>query len=77
MGELSGMGRVLIASGAVLVAVGMILVIAPHFPGLDRLGRLPGDILLQRGPVTIFVPLVSSILISILLTIALNLFFRR
>ena len=77
MGDLSGIGRLLIASGALLAAVGLVLVIAPRVPGLDRLGRLPGDIFVQRGPVTIFVPLVSSILISVLLTIVLNLFFRR
>jgi hypothetical protein len=38
---------------------------------------LPGDILVQRGPVTIFIPIVSSIVISIILTVVLNLILRR
>ena len=60
-----------------LAGIGALLLIAPRVPGLDRLGRLPGDILVQRGPVTIFVPIVSSIVISIILTIVLNLISRR
>lgn len=77
MSELSGIGRLLIGAGALLVAVGIVLVIAPRVPGLNRLGRLPGDIFIERGSTTIFIPLVSSIVVSLLLTILLNLFLRR
>jgi len=76
MNELSGIGRWLIFAGLVLAALGALLLLAPRVPGLDRLGQLPGDIVVERGPVTIFVPLVSSIVISVLLTVVLNLFFR-
>jgi hypothetical protein len=74
---LSGAGRFLIVTGLVLAAIGLLLVIAPRVPGLDRLGRLPGDFVVERGPVTVFIPIVSSIVISVLLTIVLNLLFRR
>lgn len=77
MGDLSGAGRFLFITGLVLCAIGALLMVAPRIPGLDRLGRLPGDIVVERGPVTIFVPLVSSIVISVLLTVVLNLFMRR
>lgn len=77
MGEVPGLGRLLIVSGLLLAAVGVLLVVAPRIPGLNRLGRLPGDIFVERGTFTIFVPLVSSIVISILLTIVLNVFLRR
>lgn len=77
MGDLSGAGRFLLISGLVIAVIGVLLLIAPRMPGLDRLGRLPGDIVVERGPVTIFVPLVSSIVISVLLTIVLNLILRR
>ena len=77
MGDLSGVGRFLLISGLVLFAIGALLLVAPRIPGLDRLGRLPGDFVVERGPVTVFVPLVSSIVISVLLTIVLNLFMRR
>jgi len=63
--------------GLVLSAIGALLLLAPRIPGMSRLGRLPGDIIVERGPVTIFVPLVSSIVISVLLTIVLNLISRR
>lgn len=77
MEDLSGAGRLLLAAGLVLSAIGALLLLAPRVPGLDRLGRLPGDFVVERGPVTIFFPLVSSIVISVLLTIVLNLILRR
>ena len=76
MADLAGIGRFLIAAGLVLAVIGLLLVVAPHVPGLDRLGRLPGDIFVQRGNTTIFIPIVSSILLSVLLSVALNLFLR-
>jgi Protein of unknown function (DUF2905) len=77
MSDLSGFGRFLLISGLLLSAVGALLVLAPRVPGLDRLGQLPGDLVVQRGPVTIFIPIISSLVISVLLTIVLNLFMRR
>ncbi len=77
MVDLSGAGRFLLIAGLVLSAIGALLLVASRIPGLDRLGRLPGDIVIERGPVMIFVPLVSSIVISVLLTIVLNLISRR
>lgn len=77
MSDLSGAGRFLLVAGLVLAAIGALLVIAPRIPGLDRLGRLPGDIVVARGPITVFVPIVSSIVISVLLTIVVNLILRR
>jgi hypothetical protein len=77
MSDLSGVGRFLLISGLLLSAVGALLVLAPRVPGLDRLGQLPGDLVVQRGPVTIFIPIISSLVISVLLTIVLNLFMRR
>ncbi len=77
MADLAGIGRFLVAAGLVLAAIGLLLVIAPQVPGLDRLGRLPGDIFIQRGTTTVFIPIVTSILISLALTIILNLFIRR
>jgi hypothetical protein len=77
MGDLSGVGRFLLITGLVVSAVGALLILAPRIPGLDRLGRLPGDFIVERGPVTIFAPIVSSLLISALLTIVLNIILRR
>lgn len=77
MGELSGLGRLLIVAGLAMALVGFVLVVAPRLPGLNKLGRLPGDLLMERGSFTMFVPFVSSIVISVILTIVVNLAIRR
>jgi DUF2905 family protein len=64
------MGRVLVVGGAVLVVLG--LLVMAGFP----LFRLPGDFTVRRGPLTFYLPLASSILLSILLTLVM-MFFRR
>ena len=75
--DLSGAGRLLLITGLVLSAVGALLIWAPRLLGLDRLGQFPGDLIVERGPVTIFIPIVSSLVISVMLTIVLNLILRR
>jgi hypothetical protein len=68
------LGRMLLLFGGVLVAVGVLLLLAPRIPWL---GRLPGDFVFQRGPVTFYFPLVTSLLVSVVLTVLVNLFWRR
>jgi Protein of unknown function (DUF2905) len=67
-------GRLLIVLGGIAVVAGVLLLVADRIPWM---GRLPGDIVVRRGPVTFYVPLVTSIVVSIVLTVLLNLFFRR
>ena len=71
--EIHGYGRLLITLGLALLAVGVVLVLAPKIP---LLGRLPGDLLFRKGGVTIFVPLVTMLLVSLALTVLVNLFAR-
>jgi DUF2905 family protein len=68
------LGRLLLVFGGVLVLVGALLLLTPRIPWL---GRLPGDFVFQRGPVTFYFPLVTSLVVSVVLTLLLNLFFRR
>ena len=77
MTDFSGLGRVLIAVGLLLALTGAVLVLGPRLPFLSWLGRLPGDFVVRRGPVTIFVPLLTSLALSLLLTVLLNVLFRR
>ncbi len=77
MPDLSAIARLLILAGVILVAVGIVLLAAGRIPGIGWLGRLPGDITIRRGPVTIFAPIVTSLLLSLLLTLILNVIFRR
>ena len=71
---MADLARLLIVFGLVLVVVGILLLAGPRIPFL---GRLPGDFLFRRGGVTIYVPLVTSLLLSIVLTVLLNLLLRR
>jgi len=68
------MARWIIISGLILVVIGLIL----HFaPGIFKwFGRLPGDIRIESERYRIFIPIVSMILISIILTVIIN-FLKR
>jgi len=68
------LGRFLVILGSIAVLVGVALMLAPRIPWL---GRLPGDIVIQRGPVTLYFPLMTSIVLSVVVTLLLNLFWRR
>jgi uncharacterized membrane protein YidH (DUF202 family) len=68
------LGRILILVGVAVVIIGGLLLLAGRVPWL---GRLPGDIRIQRGNFTCFVPLATSIILSIILTIVLNVLIRR
>ena len=74
MSDLGGLGRLLILAGLGLAAVGVVLVFAGRVPFL---GRLPGDIVVQRDNWTLYVPLATMLLLSLVLTLVLNLLARR
>ena len=60
--------------GLFMVALGGLLIIGGKLFGL---GRLPGDIFIQREHFSFYFPVVTSIVLSLLLTVLLNLFLRR
>lgn len=68
-------GKVLLLVGLVIALVGLILTYAPGL--LGWFGHLPGDIRIERGNGGFFFPITSLIIISVLLTIIINLFLRR
>jgi len=69
------MGRLILMLGLVLVILGAAMTWAPWL--VSWFGRLPGDIRIERPGGTIFIPLASMLLLSIVLTIVVNLFLRR
>jgi Protein of unknown function (DUF2905) len=71
--DLSGLGRMLLILAAVVAVVGLILVAA----GKGLIPRLPGDIAIERKNFRFYFPLGTSILLSLILTLLLNVFFRR
>jgi hypothetical protein len=68
------LGKLLIVFGVVMIVVGAIVLLAGKVPWL---GRLPGDIRIERGNWTFYFPIVTSLVISIILTLIFALFGRR
>jgi hypothetical protein len=66
-------GRVLLVIGVVLVVVGGLAALGVRLP----FGRLPGDIAIEGENGGVYLPIVTMIVISVVLTILLNLFIRR
>jgi len=64
--DFSQLGKGLIIAGAVIVVVGLVLVFAGKIPFL---GKLPGDVVWKRGNFTLYFPIVTSIVLSILATL--------
>lgn len=68
------LGRLLILIGVIVIAVGALLVV---FGKLPWIGRLPGDIVLKREGFTLYFPVVTMLLLSIILTILFNLLGKK
>lgn len=66
------MGRWLILAGIILIVVGIIIRYAPWL--INWFGKLPGDIRIEKENGKVFIPITSMIIISIVLTILVNLF---
>ena len=69
------MGRMLIVAGLVLVAAGLAITFGDKLP--FKLGRLPGDFAWHGRNTTVYFPLATSIVLSVVLTLLLALFNRR
>ena len=64
--KVSDLARFLILLGVILVVLGLALLLLPKIPGL---GRLPGDIIIKRENFTVYFPLGTCILISLILSL--------
>ena len=64
--DLPSFGRALIIFGVIITGFGLVLLLTPKVPWL---GRLPGDILIQRDRFSFYFPLASSLLASIILSL--------
>ena len=71
--DVSQVGRFLLIAALVLGVVGVLLLAASAM----GLGRLPGDLAFGRGTTRVYVPLATSLVVSVVATVVLNLLFRR
>jgi len=62
--ETGSLGRALMITGGLVFLVGLVITVA----GRLGLGRLPGDVVVERGGFTLYVPIVTSILLSLVLS---------
>ena len=69
-----GMGRMLVFIGIFMILSGLIFMLAGKIPFL---GKLPGDIEIHKKGLDIYFPLATSLVVSLLLTIILNIFIRH
>jgi hypothetical protein len=71
-----GLGRILVVVGAAIALLGVLLLLGERFPGL-RIGKLPGDVAIERDRFRFYFPLGTSILLSIVLSLLFWIFGRR
>lgn len=75
MTEWSGLGKFLIGSGIVLIVIGGLLILSHRLTGwpsgLDWLGSLPGDLSIKRDNFSVYFPLATSLIISVVLSVIL------
>ncbi|MFQ5778724.1 MAG: DUF2905 domain-containing protein [Terriglobia bacterium] len=69
------LGKLLLVFGVVLVVLGVVLSLGPKLPG--KLGRLPGDIIIRRDNFTLYFPLATCLLLSVIFSLALWLLGRK
>jgi predicted phosphohydrolase len=78
MPELGGVGKLLIGFGVVMIILGGIFLLLGNLTGkVPWIGRLPGDIYIERGNWNFYFPLATSVLLSIILTLIFSFFGRR
>ena len=70
----NGLGKLLILLGGILIVVGAVIVLVDKLPWL---GRLPGDIYIERPSFTFFFPITTSVLVSVILSLVLYIVSRR
>ena len=73
MDDLQPIGRLLLIAGIMLAVVGGVILLGPRVP---LLGNLPGDIRIERENLRVYIPLGTMLLLSLILTIILNLLNR-
>ncbi len=67
-GGSSGFGWALVVLGLVIAGIGLIWILAP---GLPPLGRLPGDIVIERPNSRLYFPIVTCIVVSVVLSLVM------
>ena len=73
MSAFGGVGKLLVLAGVFLILFGVLFIFWERIP---YLGKLPGDFVIQRGSFRVFIPVVTCLIISVILTVVVNIVLR-
>ena len=73
MDGLEPLGRTLVIVGIFITVLGAIMLLTPRVPWL---GRLPGDIVIHRDDLTIYIPITTMLIVSVVLSVVLSVISR-
>lgn len=71
---MAGFGKILVVFGAFILTLGLVLMFAEKIPFI---GKLPGDFTLKGKNYTLYFPLATSLLLSLIITIIINFFGKK
>ena len=74
MFDMNSLGKTLVLFGVIMVAVGALFMLGGKLPWF---GRLPGDLYIEKKNFTLFFPITTSIIISVILSLLLIIFRKR
>ncbi len=73
MGDIGAFGKWLVGFGGLLILLGLLFIAMPKLFGaggpLSWLGRLPGDLVIQKDNVVFYFPIATSLIVSVVLTL--------
>ena len=73
---MSQFGKIIVIVGIFLVVIGLLLSYGKNIPVLNKLGHLPGDVIIKKENFTLYFPWVTCLVLSLIMYIILNLLRR-
>jgi hypothetical protein len=70
---MDSMAKILLIVGGAIILLGLLMLFASHIPFI---GKLPGDTIIKRENLTLYFPIVSFLLISIILSVIISLIIK-
>ena len=71
---MNGLAKIIIFFGIILIVFGILLIVGERLPWF---GKLPGDIFIKKDNFTFSFPVVTCLIVSVILSIVLSIFFRK
>ena len=69
-------GKIIVIAGVLLIVIGLVMSYGKNIPVLNKLGHLPGDVIIKKENFTLYFPWVTCLVLSLIMYIILNLLHR-